>query len=72
MPATDRMICVRRGDISYCWNFETCQVEIYTRKVSAISGCPEDVAHDLLLLLNEKSRPDAAAAELKTVRGGTL
>ena len=56
MPVTDKMICIRRGDVSYCWNFDTCQVEIYTKKTAGINDCPKDVADNLILLLNQKAK----------------
>ena len=48
------MICVKRGGISYCWNFETDQIEVYTKGAVSVRECPEDVIRDLMVTLSEK------------------
>ena len=50
----NNMICIKRGNISYCWNMATNQVEIYTRKTGEIGDCPKDVASEMVTILSEK------------------
>jgi len=52
----DKMICVRRRNISYCWNFETRGIEIFIHKHGTIKDCPPDVAQELLRLMSEEIR----------------
>lgn len=48
------MICVKRGGISYRWNFETDQIEVDTKGAVSVRECPEDVVRDLMITLSEK------------------
>jgi len=50
------MVCVKLGSTSYCWNFETCQLEIYTRITGSIFDCPKDIANELMRLVSERGK----------------
>ena len=54
MTDKEDLICIKRGNTSFCWNMKTNQVEIYTKKVGEIRSCPKDVATELMTLLSEK------------------
>jgi len=56
MPTDKDIVCIKKGKITYCWNFETCQLEIYSKKVGKINDCPKDIANELMVLINNKVR----------------
>jgi len=64
MPSDNDIVCIKQGNISYCWNFETCQLEIYTKKTGTINDCPKDVANKLMRLISEKISPAEKAKGL--------
>jgi len=49
------MVCVKRNGVSYCWNFETKRIEIFTKETVDVKDCPADVMYDLLVLVSEKA-----------------
>lgn len=51
MPIKD---CVRKGDKLYCWNNETNQIDIYTRKSMPVEKCPHEILSELMHLLGQK------------------
>ena len=55
MPGT---ICVKRENRSYCLNFETGQVDVFTKESLPVKACPEDIARDLLALLSERMKDE--------------
>ena len=64
MPKKPELLCIRRHEISYCWNMETNKLEIYTRREATIKECPDDVAMELMELINKKrSRENEKAAD---------
>ena len=54
MPDYSDTVCVKRGNITYCWNTEICQLEIYTKRICDMENCPKDVANEITLILSDK------------------
>jgi hypothetical protein len=49
------MVCVKYNGISYCWNFETSQIEVFTKKEAVdVKDCPPGVVYNLLTLVSKK------------------
>jgi hypothetical protein len=48
------VMCVKRGDKSFCLNFETGQVDVCTKSVVSVDECPKDVVRELVYILSER------------------
>ena len=50
------MVCVKYNGVSYCWNFETKKVEVFTRESIDTNDCPVEVMYELMVLISEKAK----------------
>ena len=48
-----KLLCIKHKGISYCWNFETKSIGIFTKVPAAIKDCPDEVIAGFLKLLPE-------------------
>ncbi|MCL2293301.1 MAG: hypothetical protein FWC36_00305 [Spirochaetes bacterium] len=53
MPLKD---CIRNGDKLYCWNSETKEIDVYTRKTISLNNCPAEIIRQLMDLLDKKAK----------------
>jgi len=48
------MVCIKRNGVSYCWDFQTKKIEVFTKEPIDANECPVDVLYELLTLVSER------------------
>ena len=51
---SDDMVCIKRNGVSYCWNFMTNSVEVFTKEQVKKDDCPAEVLYELLELVSKR------------------